>query len=120
MQRREFLAKSCAAGAASLSGGGPVGPEQAEIKRTPGESDVAYRTRLAQTRAAQKAARGPAIARQPGETDEAYPKRLLAIREAQAGAQTAASRVGSYYELRRYEIETEEQKAGFGRFASEE
>ncbi|OHB64557.1 MAG: hypothetical protein A2Y77_14125 [Planctomycetes bacterium RBG_13_62_9] len=41
------------------------------------------------------------------------------MREAQAGAQTAASRVGSYYELRRYEIETEEQKAGFDRFASE-
>jgi len=73
MQRREFLATSCAAGLASLAGGASV----AWAQRMPNESEAAYRARLA--------------------------------------------RVGgrACYELRRYEIETPEQKAGFDKFLSE-
>ncbi len=143
MQRREFLAKSCVAGVASLAGAaaatnGQRRPgesdaayrtriaqeraEQAPIPRHPGESDAAYRTRVAQIRAAQAALEAQVqlggLQRLPGESDAAYRKRLARIRAAQARAM-AASRVGSYYELRRYEIETEEQKAGFDKFASE-
>ena len=77
MERREFLAKSCVAGLASLAGAAAV----ANGQRRPNETEAQYRTRLAQERAA-----GP-------------------MRE--------------YYELRRYEIETEEQKTGFDKFASE-
>jgi hypothetical protein len=84
MRRREFLVKSCAAGAVSLAGGAARAESES---RLPGESDAAYRTRLARIRAAQAARRaGPAR---------------------------------QYYELRRYEIETEQQKAGFDKFASE-
>jgi hypothetical protein len=64
MERREFLAKSCAVGVVSLGGGALLGQEQ-------------------------------------------------------AGAMSAAARVGTYFELRRYEIETEAQKAGFDKFARE-
>jgi hypothetical protein len=46
--------------------------------------------------------------RLPGESEAAYRARLL---------RTAARR--AYYELRRYEIETPEQKAGFDRFLAE-
>ena len=58
MERREFLAKSCAAGVAAMGSGALLAQEQ-------------------------------------------------------------ATRTGSYYELRRYEIENEPQKAGFDKFASE-
>jgi hypothetical protein len=124
MERREFLVKSCVAGVASLSGGALLGQGASEMpQRLPGETDVAYRTRLAQLRAAQKSAspqeQPSAMARQPGESDVAYRARLAQIRAAQSRAMTAAARVGSYYELRRYEIETEAQKAGFDKFASE-
>ncbi|HNS23004.1 MAG TPA: NIPSNAP family protein [Sedimentisphaerales bacterium] len=85
MERREFLTKATAAGLASLGGGALLA--QDPLARQPGESDVAYRTRLAQTRAAQAAARAAADVQ--------------------------------YYELRRYEIETEPQKAGFDKFLSE-
>jgi hypothetical protein len=73
MQRREFLTASCAAGVASLASGASV----AQGQRMPGESEAAYRARLA--------------------------------------------RMGgrACYELRRYEIETPEQKAGFDKFAAE-
>jgi len=50
--------------------------------------------------------------RQPGESDVAYRTRAVQIRAA-----AEASR--EYYELRRYEIETEQQKAGFDKFLSE-
>ena len=90
MERREFLAKSCAAAVASLSGGALLAQEQStELRRVPGESEASYRTRMAQFRAAQ------------------------------GRAMSAGSGVGCYYELRRYEIETEAQKAGFDKFASE-
>jgi hypothetical protein len=88
MERREFLVKSGAAGLAALSAGvGTVVMAQSSMpqpKQQPGESDVAYRTRLAQYRAV-----------------------------------VAARAAGEHYELRRYEIETEEQKAGFDTFLSE-
>jgi hypothetical protein len=89
MERREFLVKSGAAGLAALSAG--VGMAQ-DIRQQPGESDVAYRTRLAQIRAAQNAQRARAMAGRQGR---------------------------QYLELRRYEIETEQQKAGFDKFLSE-
>jgi len=125
MERREFLAKSWAAGMAA-SGGALLAQEQLTEfpPQNPGESDVAYRTRmaqLAQVRAAQEAAKasgGPVLARQPGESDVAYRARLNKFRAEQAKAK-AAARLGTYYELRRYEIETEAQKAGFDKFASE-
>ncbi len=89
MKRREFLVKSGVAGLVSLSGGSVLAQES--TTRLPGESDRAYRTRLARIRSAQAAA-------------------------AQA---TATGPVREYYELRRYEIETEQQKAGFDKFVSE-
>jgi len=88
MQRREFLTKSCAAGMVAASGGALGAKEQPlHVVRNPGESEVAYRTRLAQ---------------------------LQRIKENQA-----LQRIGSYYELRRYEIETEAQRAGLDKFLSE-
>jgi hypothetical protein len=123
MERREFLAKSCAASVAAASGGALLAEEQSiELGRNPGESEVAYRTRLLQTRAAQdadKASGGPVLQRQPGETEASYRARLARFREAQAKANAAAGRVGTYYELRRYEIEAEAQKAGLDKFLSE-
>jgi hypothetical protein len=86
MRRREFLAGTCAAGLASLAGGAAVA--QNEPKRLPGESDAAYRARVARIRSAEAAS----MARAPGR---------------------------AYYELRRYEIETPEQKAGFDTFLAE-
>jgi hypothetical protein len=118
MKRREFLVKSGVAGLVSL-GGGSVLAQESTAKR-PGESDRAYRTRLAQIRAAQRDQEQPeALRRQPNESEAAYRTRLARIRTAQARSRSAASGVGSYYELRRYEIETEAQKAGFDKFASE-
>ncbi len=124
MQRREFLAKSCVVGAASLSGGALLAQEQSGMQRLPGESDSAYRTRLAQLRAAQaaaareKAASGASgTAKLPDETDAAYRTRLAQIRAAQAAAARQSFR--EYYELRRYEVETEQQRAGFDKFAQE-
>ncbi|MBN1505932.1 MAG: NIPSNAP family protein [Sedimentisphaerales bacterium] len=73
MQRRKFLGASCMAGVVSLAGGASV----ARGQRMPGESEAAFRARLA---------------RMGGRT---------------------------YYELRRYEIETPEQKAGFDKFLGE-
>ena len=85
MRRREFLTASCA-GLASLGGAASIVHGQRQpTTRLPGESEAAYRTRLARMRAAQ-AARARAESR-------------------------------DYYELRRYEIETEAQKAGFDAFA---
>ncbi|MCL5279380.1 MAG: NIPSNAP family protein [Planctomycetes bacterium] len=122
MQRREFLAKSCAAGVAAASGGALLAEEQStNLQRNPGESDVAYRARLAQVREAQQAAKlsGAAVLqRQPGESDAAYRARLAQFRAAQRNANAAAGRIGTYYELRRYEIETEAQKAGLDKFLS--
>ncbi len=123
MQRREFLVKSCAAGVAAASGGALLAGEHSpELQRLPGESDVAYRTRLAQLRELQEAVKtsgGPALQRQPGESDGAYRARLNQFRAEQAKAKSAAAHVGTYYELRRYEIETEAQKTGLDRFLSE-
>ncbi len=124
MQRREFLAKSCVAGVASLSGGALLAQGEAGTERLPGESDAAYRVRLAQIRAAQaaaareKAASGaPGTAKLPNESEAAYRTRLAQIRAAQAAAARQPFR--EYYELRRYELETEQQRAGFDKFVQE-
>ena len=90
MERREFLTKVTVAGLASLGGGALVAQDQPA--QQPGESDVAYRTRLAQIRMAQTAQ----VARVMGD---------LQPRQ--------------YYELRKYEIETEQQKSGFDRFVAD-
>lgn len=76
MERREFLRTSCATGLAALTAG-TTAYGQDTPRKLPGESEVAYRQRVA---------------------------RLLS-REC--------------FELRRYEIETEAQKAGFDTFAKE-
>lgn len=90
MERREFLTKAGAAGLAAIGGEVVMAQNAQPIEKQPGESDVAYRTRLARIRAAQAAA---GVIPQPT--------------------------VCEYYELRRYEIESEEQKAGLDRFLSE-
>jgi hypothetical protein len=79
------------AGVAALGGGAAIAGNSQPIERLPDESERAYRTRLTQTRAAQ------------------------AVRR----AVQAAAEALEIYELRRYEIDTEEQKAGFDRFLSE-
>ncbi len=89
MQRREFLTTSCAAGLASLAGSAAVAQDQPA--RLPGESEAAYRARLVQIKTAEAAE--------------------------QAGPGGFGGR--AFYELRRYEIETPEQKAGFDKFLSE-
>ncbi len=90
MRRREFLTASCA-GLASLGGAASVVRGQRQpTTRLPGESEASYRTRLARIRAAQAA---------------------------QAARARAESR--DYYELRRYEIETDAQKADFDAFAKD-
>jgi hypothetical protein len=89
MERREFLTKAGAAGLITVSGGALMA--QVPTAKRPGESDVAYRTRLAQLRKAQ-------------------------IEQMERVA--AGLRGRQYYELRKYEIETDQQKAGFDRFAA--
>jgi len=90
MERREFLTKVTVAGLTSLGGGALVAQDQPA--QQPGESDVAYRTRLAQIRMTQTAQ----VARVMGDL-----------------------RPRQYYELRKYEIETEQQKSGFDRFVAD-
>ncbi len=101
MQRREFLRTSCTAGLAALTAGTTYGQE-----KLPGESEVAYRQRMARL----QAFRGPL----PGESEAAYRERMSNLRATAAGAMAA-----EYFELRRYEIETEAQKAAFDAFAQE-
>ena len=88
MQRREFLRTSCVTGLAALGTGAAAYGQVDQPKQLPGESDVAYRQRMARWRArlAARAQGGPAR---------------------------------DYFELRRYEIETEAQKAGLDTFLSE-
>jgi len=93
MERRQFLTKAGAAGLAAIGGGAVMAQNGQPIEKQPGESDVAYRTRLARIRAAQAAARGGVGGGVAGGTD--------------------------FYELRRYDLDTEEQKAGFDTFLSE-
>jgi hypothetical protein len=92
MERREFLRTSCATGLAALTAGATAYGQDAPA-RLPGESGPAYRQRVA---------------------------RLRAAREGQAGMRAAPATTHSKcFELRRYEIETEAQKAGFDAFAKE-
>ncbi|MEN6337099.1 MAG: NIPSNAP family protein [Phycisphaerales bacterium] len=77
------------AGAAGLAALGGGAAMAGETTKRPGENEVAYRTRLARLRAAQASVRGGIV----GGTD--------------------------FFELRRYEIETQEQKAGLDKFFSE-
>ena len=86
MQRREFLRTSCAASLAALGSGAAAYGQVDPTKKLPNETDAAYRQRLARRRATMAAR---ARARGP---------------------------VRDYFELRRYEIETEAQKAGLDAF----
>ncbi len=107
MQRREFLRTSCATGLAALAAG--TAYAQANLpQRLPGESEVAYRQRLARFRA------GPSTNKIPGESEVAYRQRVARLR-----TEAAEAMATEYFELRRYEIETEAQKAGFDTFAKE-
>lgn len=90
MERREFLTKAGAAGLAAIGGGAVMAQNGQPIEKQPGESDVAYRTRLARIRAAEASARGAGVGGAAGGTD--------------------------FYELRRYELDSEEQRAGFDKF----
>ena len=92
MQRREFLRTSCATGLAALTAGATTYGQDTPQK-LPNESEVAYRQRMARIRAA---------------------------REGQVGMRAASATTQSKcFELRRYDIETEAQKAGFDTFARE-
>lgn len=90
MQRREFLRTSCVTGLAALGSGTAAYGQVNPTKKRPDESEAAYRQRLARMRAQQAAMR----ARGQGPARD-------------------------YYELRRYEIETEVQKAGMDAFLSQ-
>lgn len=92
MERREFLTKAGAAGLAAI-GGAAMAQDTQPIEKQPGESDVAYRTRLARIRAAEASARGAGVGGAADGTD--------------------------FYELRRYELDSEEQRAGFDKFFRE-
>jgi hypothetical protein len=109
MQRREFLTTSCAAGLASLAGGTAMAQVEPN-PQLPGESDAAYRARLARIRATTAEQAG--AARLPGESEAAWRARLVRIKALEAAGR-------AFYELRRYEIETPEQKVGFDTFAAE-
>jgi hypothetical protein len=90
MERREFLTKAGVVGLAAVGGGAAMAGNPQPMERLPNESEAAYRTRLTAMRAALAARRaGPAA-------------EMLEV-----------------YELRRYEIDTEEQKVGFDKFLSE-
>lgn len=121
MERREFLRTSCAASLAALGAGAAVASGQGEPAPLPGESDAAYRARLARIRAAQRARENaPSISKQPGESEAAYRQRVARLRATAAARSRATARsrapAREYYELRRYEIESEAQKAGFDAF----
>jgi hypothetical protein len=103
MQRREFLAASCGAGLASLAGGA-MAQEGVQVPRLPGETEAAWRARVARIRAAQSAA---ATGRLPDETEAAYRARI------------ARTHARSFFEFRRYEVQTPEQRAAFEKFAGE-
>jgi hypothetical protein len=75
-----------------------------EVQRLPGETEAAWRARVARIKAAEAQAQA---ARLPGETDEAYRARM------------ARTGVRQFYELRRYEVSTAEQRAAFEKFAGE-
>jgi hypothetical protein len=82
---------------------------QADLpQRLPGESEVAFRQRLARFQA------GPSTNKIPGESEVAYRQRMARLR-----TEAAEVMATEYFELRRYEIETEAQKAGFDTFAKE-
>ncbi|NLZ06359.1 MAG: NIPSNAP family containing protein [Phycisphaerae bacterium] len=107
MQRREFLRTSCATGLAALTAGAAYA--QADLpQRLPGESEVAYRQRLARLQA------GPSTNKIPGESEVAYRQRMARLR-----TEAAEVMATEYFELRRYEIETEAQRASFDTFAKE-
>jgi hypothetical protein len=92
MQRREFLTKSCVAGVAVVGGGALLAQAQTDASaQQPGESWLAYKARLAKAKVKQTASQ----------------------------AVEAAKHTENYYELRRYEIETPEQKAAFDKDLSE-
>jgi len=86
MQRREFLRTSCVTGLTALGAAATTYGQVDPTKKLPNETDAAYRQRLARMRA------------------------TAAARARAAGAGR------DFIELRRYEIETEAQKAGMDAF----
>ncbi len=131
MERREFLKASCYTSLASLAAGASIAFGQPDPPRLAGESAAAYQARLARLRALEAArsrslaagsgspptvAEGPLPFQLPNETDAAYQARVARLRALQA-ARAAERR--QFYELRRYTIETQAQRAGFDAFAAE-
>lgn len=93
MQRREFLTKSCVAGVAAVGGVALAAQTSTDPSaRQPGESWIAYEARMAKAKLKAKASQAVEVAKHT--TD-------------------------NYYELRRYEIETPEQKAALDKYLSE-
>jgi hypothetical protein len=113
MERREFLAASCATGLASLAGLSTV-LGQSDVPRLPGESDARYQARLTRLRAARPGGE-PNVPRLPNESDADYEARVARIRTAVVRSRATRR---DLIELRRYEIESEAQKAGFDAFAA--
>ena len=93
MQRREFLAKSWVAGVAAVGGVASLARAQSDVPpRQPNESWLAYQARLAKAKVKQKAAQAVEVVKRTTE---------------------------SYYELRRYDLETQDQKTALDKYLSE-
>lgn len=120
MERREFLKASYYTGLASLATGASAAFGQtSQPAQLPGETAAAYAQRLARLEAGQAtpSIQDTVVSRQlPGESDAAYQQRLARLRAAQV---VQAHRGREFYELRRYAIESEDQKKGFDVFAAE-
>ena len=90
MQRREFLTKSCIAGVAVVGGGALLAQAQTDIPpRQPNESFLAYEARVAKAKLKQKAAAAVDVVKRTTE---------------------------SYYELRRYDLDTQDQKTALDKY----
>jgi hypothetical protein len=78
------------------SAAAPVPEQPTELRQAPGESDVAYRTRMAQVQAVRAALarqqQARAKARLPGESDVAYRARVAQIRAQEQALQEMQSR----------------------------
>ena len=90
MQRREFLTKSCVTGMAVVGGGALLAQAQSDIPpRQPNESFLAYEARVAKAKLKQKAAAAVDVVKRTTE---------------------------SYYELRRYDLDTQDQKTALDKY----
>ncbi len=90
MQRREFLTKSCVVGVAAVGGGALLAQAQSDIPpRQPNESFLAYESRVAKAKLKQKAAAAVDVVKRTTE---------------------------SCYELRRYDLDTQDQKTALDKY----